>query len=75
MNSFCSTKIHLPYLASFLTVVNGFHYSFSPFSCTFLPPQGRQASEQLQPAVNRPTETLTATSETPVTAPRWWRAS
>lgn len=44
INSFCSTKIHLHELASFLTVVNGFHYSFSPFSCTFLPPRRRHWS-------------------------------
>jgi len=31
LNSFCSTKIHLPELVCLLTVVNGFHYSFSPF--------------------------------------------
>lgn len=38
INTFCSIKIHLHELASFPTVVNGFHYSFSPFSCTFFPP-------------------------------------
>lgn len=74
INSFCSTKIHLHELASFLTVVNGFHYSFFSF-LLYIPRSMRKAWEQLQPAVSFPTGTLTAASEAPVTVPWWWRAS
>lgn len=74
IKSFCSTKIHLHELASFLTVVNGFHFfsvfffSFYPFSCAFLPPRRRHRSScsQLLVPLWDPDCCLWDTSDSPV---------